>query len=901
MTAPNMHDKLLEAVAFAGANSRAYLSALFQAHRERRIVATMPLGFSPLEAQKNAIPGVRLIEHRAFEPDPGWFSETQTPIFSDDPAQIVFSSGTTGRPKAILLPHRALADVVRRLNEAMEVTADIREYVGVPVNFSFGFARVRAVAAARGRSFLPVHGFNPVELAAMLRKGEVNAVSAVPTLWRIALQNPAVFQGVGDAVRWIEIGSQYMSKEEKEALKALFPRAKILQHYGMTEASRSTFLDISSTDGAALESVGRAFGDSEVKLSEGGRIMVRGPHVALGVLSDGGVTPVIDKDGWLLTNDFGEISGGDLYFRGRADDLINCSGIKVDPEQFERRLSEPLRTLGAEVAISSQKDPLRGDRILVAYKAGKTIDLSGLRDAVLAAGESVGVTGAGAFVFAPVEEVPRTPTGKVKRKELAALAQGAAAPIAPGPSTPVAVSGAPLDGAATASGAQRRALIKAWEDALGVSPIALNESFFDLGGDSLSAISVMIRMENLGVDREIAKGIFDGRTLGDILGVKAAVAAPPVSNTNGSEEASSSGLTIANAVNAINATRGVLVAWVLFVHWAPGLFARIDDRLVTFYSDINLLLRFGTPGFALVFGLGLGALRLHQFRRNPARFDKTVRRNALILMAGVALLSAFRALRLWTEGALGNPIALSNTFYSVLTFYLLLVVCEGIIVRMAAGRRISDSRVTFMLLALAVGALVIHEALYRLLGDAQTVGLIDLIRLQLIAKYGFFKMAAPVLLGAAIGWHFRQNFMRADILSGYAQAGLALTAFGALLVMKAQPPALTWNADIVQPWHLLMYGGFVLLLLAGFGGLCRGMAAAPQGPASRVLRHMLNLSIVTGMLALPIFVGHEIVLPIKDILESFGAPNLVALSISLGLFLAPLGYGYLRFMHLLAR
>jgi acyl-CoA synthetase (AMP-forming)/AMP-acid ligase II len=131
-------------------------------------------------------------------------------IATDTPAQISFSSGTTGRPKALLLSHRALNDVVTRINDAMGVTDEIREYIGVPVTFSFGFGRARAVAVAGGQSYLPPNGFDPTEIGRMLKAGEINAISAVPTLWRVLLAHPEVIGQAGDKVRWIEIGSQYM-------------------------------------------------------------------------------------------------------------------------------------------------------------------------------------------------------------------------------------------------------------------------------------------------------------------------------------------------------------------------------------------------------------------------------------------------------------------------------------------------------------------------------------------------------------------------------------------------------------------------------------------------------------------------------------------------------------------
>lgn len=211
-------------------------------------------------------------------PKTGWFRAPFTPHLSDDPAQMVFSSGTEGRPKAIVLTHRNLGDVVARLNTVMQVTAEIREYVGVPVTYSFGLGRVRAVAAAGGAAYIPER-FNPSELRQMLQQGQINAFSAVPSLCRILLQSPDLFAGIGDRVRWIEIGSQYMSRDEKLAMRQMFPAARIVQHYGLTEASRSTFLEISAADPGHLESVGRIDGPVELRIDGDGAICICGDHV----------------------------------------------------------------------------------------------------------------------------------------------------------------------------------------------------------------------------------------------------------------------------------------------------------------------------------------------------------------------------------------------------------------------------------------------------------------------------------------------------------------------------------------------------------------------------------------------------------------------------------------------
>ena len=102
-----------------------------------------------------------------------------------------------------------------------------------------------------------------------------------------------------------------MSGDEKAALRSFFPNARIVQHYGLTEASRSTFLTIDQAKSEELESVGGAVGSTEIKIGEEGEICIRGPHVASGLLTaDGSIEPLTGSDGWLRTNDRGHYRMG---------------------------------------------------------------------------------------------------------------------------------------------------------------------------------------------------------------------------------------------------------------------------------------------------------------------------------------------------------------------------------------------------------------------------------------------------------------------------------------------------------------------------------------------------------------------------------------------------------------
>lgn len=838
------NQKTLSVCAIEKQNSVGFLDAIFAAYQDE-----LPIVLVDDASNLPEMTGAEIVKSISPIRSGGWFKEIFQPVDGDAPAQIIFTSGTTGKPKPIVLPHRALADVTQRLIQIMEPDDTIREYIGVPVYFSFGLARARMVSAIGGEVYIPENGFDPAEIARMLACGEINAFSAVPTLIRVVLNNADLFKSCAPKLKWIEIGSQYMSRQEKEALKNVFPSAKIVQHYGLTEASRTTFLDISNTTGRALESVGIATGDVKISFAQDNRIKIKGSHVALGILSDDGIAPIVDGEGWLTTNDFGSVEDGYLFYQGRADDIINVGGVKISPELFDERLGQLLGVPNI-TATARIPDAQRGDGIFIAVARSANADLSRVKREALRVAEVMGLSAAGAIKVACVNEIPYTPTGKVKREAVGKLFDKSAKQD-------------PVLSVSEEFFTEREAEIAAiWKAALGIDYIERDQSFFDLGGDSLSAINAILQMERLNVDSEISRQIFEGRTISEIAAISEGETAP-LKKTNA-----------AKISDGINATRGVMVLALISGHWLPFFLERLPNT-ETLYYFANPFLRLGTPSFAIIYGVGLGYYQYQLFHSNPARMQRNQWINFAVVGVGILLLGLFKWFYLSQIGEALTARGLSTLFFSVLLFYFISIGTLQWLFRLLSigGKPIRNC---FILAGLffAIEPLFIDQW-----GRSQTTGIIDLGRLMLVAKYNIFAMTGIAMVGMAMGLWVRENLTRDSLSRISFFMGVFLMAAGIVLSVLTGVGTLWFTANVSPLPMIITYAGVVAITFSG------AYYFADFLGQSLILRLFYRSVAVTGLLSLMLYVGHELVIPGKAILVELGLSEVGALLLPISVFL----------------
>jgi acyl-coenzyme A synthetase/AMP-(fatty) acid ligase len=813
-----------------------------------------------------------MIEAVTIEDSKGWYKGQQYQVLdSADIAQVIYTSGTEGKPKGVLLSHRALGNTAQRLIDVMEMNSSIKEYVGVPVHYSFGFGRCRAVSLVGGSFFIPGNGFDPFEILSMLEKDEINAISAVPSLWRVLLEVANIFSNVQHKVKWIEVGSQYMSGDEKTALKTLFPSAKIIQHYGLSEASRSTFLKIHEKS-QDINSVGLAQYGVEVALTEFDTLKIKGPHVSSGLLINGNIESITNEDGWVVTNDKCVIKDDFIYFLGRADDVINCGGIKVSPELIESELYKAL-SIDSGLAVFKGDNHFTGEVPLLAIdkRCSCTPEVVYQKFVEILFNKNINISKK--VEVYKLDTLPQTDTGKVKRAELSkqyVLWQKENEAI---------LENVDLEDEVNIE----EKIITIWKYVLNVEHVSVNDTFNDLGGDSLSTLRVMIKMEAAGIESRVAEMMLKGYSIKQIVEAndrynkQPAITHEPLVRSEA-----------ANNVLTVNVLRGLLVFANIMAHWHGGLIA----RLPIYFLEINKLLSpiysSGTPGFALIFGVGLGAFGMPRIIGPSKSFKNLIYRNSSILLIGIILLATLKIALLFVEDKITNAVDVSNAFYSVIFYYFFAVITLPILLRLLYktpnfGKSCLVTLILFYFIHMIIDASPITSS---------SNPLIQPFILLIKAKYNYFEMSAGALFGVLIGYYVIAKPKYDFVVNNLYSIGLVLIVSAIIISIEAGQQAMwfSWPASM-HLWSWLFYAGVIILAFKHLSTYL-GKNNYQQ---SKIIELLVNIFAVFGVLAFPLFIGHALVIPLKDLLEYFHIP--LPYIVSLGLFTSIFTY-YFRKVYL---
>lgn len=339
-----------------------------------------------------------------------------------DVADLLYTSGTTGRKKGVLLTHANLASAAANVNAFVQSRPADVEVVPIPLSHSFGLGRLRCMAQTGNTLALEAGLWNAARLLKRVLDLRANGLALVPAGFDLLLRMTQ--DRLGDAkshLRYIEIGSAAMRPENKQKLMRLLPATRICHHYGLTEASRAAFCEYHA-DRDHLDAIGRASPNVEIAVrdaegkelaaGERGELTVRGGMVMREYWKQPELTAKTLRDNWLFTGDLGyRDSAGRLYLVGRKSDLINVGGLKVSPEEVEEALREHPQVVDAACIGEPDPNGITGECV----------------KAFIVSGEPVSTTELVAWLRHRVEEykiprlwsrtgaLPKTPSGKIQR------------------------------------------------------------------------------------------------------------------------------------------------------------------------------------------------------------------------------------------------------------------------------------------------------------------------------------------------------------------------------------------------------------------------------------------------------------------------------------------------------
>ncbi len=343
----------------------------------------------------------------------------------DQIADILFTTGTTGEPKGVPLTFGNLAAAVRNINTFIGNGADDVEVLALPISHSFGLGRLRC-SLSMGATICLLGSFaNVKKLFRTMDEEKATIFTMVPASYRYLKKYTGNRLGnFAGQLKYIEMGSAFFAPEEKQELAELLPDTRICMHYGLTEASRSAFMEFHA-DSAQLSSVGKAspfteigiFDENGKKLSVGseGEICVKGDHVTKGYLyRDNSDTFFGD---YFRTGDWGSMDeDGYVYLKSRKKELINVGGKKVSPVEVELELKKIVGI--ADCACVGVPDPneVLGEVVKAFLVKDSTVevDFADITRALQGKLEGYKIP----VDYEWIDEIPRTHNGKIQRLSL---------------------------------------------------------------------------------------------------------------------------------------------------------------------------------------------------------------------------------------------------------------------------------------------------------------------------------------------------------------------------------------------------------------------------------------------------------------------------------------------------
>ena len=310
-------------------------------------------------------------------------------ISGTDISDIIFTSGTTGRPKGVLTSHRQAVQIFGDWAVRVDLRAGDRYLVVNPFFHTFGYKAGWAVCFTRGATIVPMALFDGAEMVRQIEQNRISFLPGPPTIYVMLLQElagdkPRDFSSLRVAVT----GAAPVAPALVERMRQELGMSNIVNGYGMTECGAIAMTRQGDDAETVAHSCGYPLPGLEVRCvdeagrdlppGQAGELWIRGPSVMQGYLDDPAATAeAIDADGWLHTGDIGTIDArGYLAITDRKKDMYISGGFNCYPAEIESLLAaHPAIETAAVIGIPDERLGEVGKAFIV-LRPGQSIEAS---------------------------------------------------------------------------------------------------------------------------------------------------------------------------------------------------------------------------------------------------------------------------------------------------------------------------------------------------------------------------------------------------------------------------------------------------------------------------------------------------------------------------------------------
>jgi oxalate---CoA ligase len=474
----------------------------------RHVALSLGLQVITLQPDRQAEAGIFTLESDLPELSISPLDQTPQP---SDQALVLHTSGTTSRPKLVLLTQANLLVSAENIAAWLKLTAQDRCLNVMPLFHIHGLIGCLLASLVSGGSVCCAPGFQAVPFFDWLVEWQPTWYSAVPTIHQMILARaqlrPRKLEGF--RLRFVRSSSASLPQSVMAELEALF-QVPVIEAYGMTEATHQMASNPLPPRLRKSGSVGLAAGPAVAIMDNAGNllapysvgeIVVQGANVTSGYESNPAANQTAFTNGWFRTGDEGFLDAdGYLFIRGRLKEIINRGGEKISPREVDDvLLGHPAVLQAVTFAIS---DPQLGEEVGAAIVLRPQCTATAPELQAFAAEKLAPFKIPRQVVFCP--EIPKGPTGKLQRIGLAdklgikaiSLSTQAAYEQFVAPRTLV-----------------EETLVRIWAEVLGLAKVGTQDNFFALGGDSLLAVHLFAEIEQTLGDKLPLSSLFQASTI----------------------------------------------------------------------------------------------------------------------------------------------------------------------------------------------------------------------------------------------------------------------------------------------------------------------------------------------------------------------------------------------------